>query len=255
MTDRKDSIQRRSPCAATGFTLVELLVAVSIVGVLIALLLPAVQAAREGARRVQCTNNLKQVGVALHHYLSTHGLFPAIYSDSGYTSYRAHPVPYAGHGYSPFARMLAELDLGPLFNSENLTLGHSDPGSLLANQTVMLTSVQTFLCPSDDLPSVPGYGRVNYRFSIGPIPWISPDYAVPDDWSGAFTMHKIYSAASYPDGLSNTVGMSERLQGDWVKGVFKKVGDYRLADFGLGTIPTPNEFFPPEKNILGVYIG
>jgi hypothetical protein len=222
--------------ATPGFTLVELLVVIFSLGVLAGILLPAVQSAREAARRMQCANNLKQIGLALHHYESANRVFPAIYSDSGMNR-------GAGHGYSPLARMLPELELGPLFNATNLTYGHADHGSILANHTVVMTAVANFTCPSDAPPPVLGYGRVNYRFSTGPIPWMSPTYDIPDHWSGAFTMHRFYRASDFTDGLSSTVGASERLQGDWTTDRYKHGGDYRLASFrferleGRGDVP------------------
>jgi prepilin-type N-terminal cleavage/methylation domain-containing protein/prepilin-type processing-associated H-X9-DG protein len=220
-----------------GLTLVEVLVALSILGVLVTLLLPAIQAAREASRRVQCANNLKQIGVALNHYEALHGLYPAIYSNTGRTE---RGLPYAAHGYSVLARMLAELELGPLYNATNLSLGHAEPQSLLDNRTVALTVLSLFLCPSDNMPEVTGFGRCSYRFSTGHTPWFSPHHLAPEHWMGPFTVHQFYRAAQFPDGLTNTVGASERIQGDWTLGRFGEGGDYRLGDLGFGTKSTGN---------------
>src|SRR5215813_13484437 len=125
---------RRRP----AFTLIELLVVIAIIGVLIALLLPAVQAAREAARRIQCTNNLKQIGLALHNYEGTVGSFP-----SGVISALANPnwtIPPGqctafptdrGPGWSLFALMFPYLEQQVLTNSLNFSLLIADP----TNQT------------------------------------------------------------------------------------------------------------------------
>jgi prepilin-type N-terminal cleavage/methylation domain-containing protein/prepilin-type processing-associated H-X9-DG protein len=223
-----------------GFTLIELLTVVLILGALLALLLPAVQSSREAGRRLQCVNNLKQIGLALHHYEATHQVFPAIYSDEvGYGS-DGKRLSYAAYAYSPLARMLPELELGPLYHSVNLTLGHANIWSIVGNLTGASVSVATFLCPSDTPPPVGGYGRVNYRFSIGPVAFISPGPSRQSpDYSGAFTMHQFYAVADFPDGLSSTIGVSERLQGDWVKDEFKRGGDYLMGHYF--TVGTPSE--------------
>jgi prepilin-type N-terminal cleavage/methylation domain-containing protein len=115
------------------FTLIELLVVIAIIGVLIALLLPAVQAAREAARRSQCTNNLKQIGLALHNYHDVNGAFPASMNSWSIGAY-----------FAAFTAILPYLEQAPLFASYNLNLNNTDS----ANTTATLTKITTYLCPS-----------------------------------------------------------------------------------------------------------
>src|SRR5687767_6117999 len=98
-----------------GFTLIELLVVIAIIGVLVALLLPAVQAAREAARRSQCSNNLKQIGLAVHNYESSNGALPPT------GSLDAVNPP----NYSMKARLLPGLEQQPLFDALNMSLSFS----------------------------------------------------------------------------------------------------------------------------------
>lgn len=226
-----------------GFTLIEILVAITIIGVLLSLTIPAVMGARESARRIQCVNNLKQIGLGLLNYESVYSHFPSLYSDS--VMGVGPNMSGAAHGYSPFARMLAQLDQGNLFNNQNLTLSHTEVLAILANQTVATTTVALFLCPSDRGSSVPGYGRVTYRFNTGPTARITtypPPLERPERVSaGAFSMSAFYTTAEFPDGLSNTIGASERLQGDWISDRFSRDGDYRLADYGLDKADDPDD--------------
>ncbi len=213
----------------SGFTLIELLVVILVIAALAGLLLPAVQSARESARRAQCVNGLKQIGLALHNYEGIHNGFPPINIPT-----ETYPVFYSTNSYSPLARMLPQLELTPLYNSVNF-LTPADIGgfALGANQTAMTTAISFLLCPSDPSDSPRGYGRVNYRFNIGPTPWYSSGANVPRSLSGPFTVHRFYRTADFADGLSQTAGVSERLQGDWISQRLDR-GDYLLTPEGSG---------------------
>jgi prepilin-type N-terminal cleavage/methylation domain-containing protein/prepilin-type processing-associated H-X9-DG protein len=128
-----------------GFTLIELLVVIAIIGVLIALLLPAVQSAREAARRAQCTNNLKQIGLALHNFESAQGAFPR----SG-----EHPVTWTdGNTYksqdyqSAFTLLLPYMEQQQVFNAYNLEFRYNIPD----NFTAASTALNSYICPTNPL--------------------------------------------------------------------------------------------------------
>ncbi len=209
-----------------GFTLIEILVVIAVIAILVGLLLPAVQQARDAARRAQCVNHLKQIGLAMHAYQARQGVFPPI---DPVSNPKAPPIEqYANHGYSPLARMLGELEQPALYAGINFDFEPTLPDALSVNLTVMKTGISNFLCPSDGPPPVEGYGRVNYRFSVGPTNIAT----LQSREQGPFCTFHTLGPADFRDGLSNTVGTSERLQGDWTDGTFHRGGDYRLVDLG-----------------------
>src|SRR5262249_41654729 len=125
-------------CGA-GFTILELVVVLSIIVVLSAVVLPAVQRAREGVRQVQCKNNLHQIGVALHSYHAAMNCFPPGWIIST-------PVDHdSRNGWGWLAMLLPSLDQGPVFNGINFDLHLQDQ----ANQTVRTVALEAFICPSD----------------------------------------------------------------------------------------------------------
>src|SRR3954466_12402587 len=130
----------------TGFTLIELLVVIAIIAVLIGLLLPAVQAAREAARRAQCVNNFKQHGLAFHNYLQAVGSFPlgTIADAPGWPDQPSLRTPWT-------MQILPYLESTNLGNAFNYSLGIAGPGwaGTNANTTIAGTRLSVFQCPSD----------------------------------------------------------------------------------------------------------
>src|SRR4051794_16817704 len=139
-----------------GFTLIELLVVIAIISVLIALLLPAVQAAREAARRIQCTNNLKQMGLGLHNYESIAGAFPP----SNVLQGTGNTVAWR-NGFSVHARILPFMEQGGMFNAINFLFDHRSA----QNATVVSLSVSIFTCPSD----INGAGQTTFPFGTARV--------------------------------------------------------------------------------------
>lgn len=126
-----------------GFTLVEVLVVIAIIGLLIALLLPAVQAARESSRKTQCFNNLKQIGIALVSYHDTYGSLPP-----GYVSQYDKSGNDLGPGWGWAAILLPQLEQTNIFGAIQFPLAIEKQTSPAAI-TVRTTNVATYLCPSD----------------------------------------------------------------------------------------------------------
>lgn len=192
-----------------GFTLVELLVVIAIIGVLIALLLPAVQQAREAARRMQCTNNLKQLGLALHNHHDTYGSFP-----SGVVGGQSWSF---GTMLLPFLEQSALQDqLKSASGGTNGQWGNFAPG----NATILAltqTQLEAFRCPSDTGPDLndkrqpdPGpLGTSNYIGIIGSL----ADTLVDGKYTkgnGVLYLDSHHGFNDIVDGTSNTLAMSER---------------------------------------------
>ncbi len=134
------AILRNAPKLRRGFTLVELLVTISVIAILVGLLLPAVQQARESMRRTKCANHLKQLGLALHNYHNTHRSFPAGYLSRVDT--RGNDV---GPGWGWASQLLPQLEQVSLYEKLNFEL----PIESSANSELRLTLVPTYVCPSD----------------------------------------------------------------------------------------------------------
>jgi len=232
---------------ARGFTLVELLVVIAIIGVLIALLLPAVQAAREAARRTQCGNNLKQLGIAFHNYHDTNRVFPP----SGLNQGAIGAAPYVPintiMNTSGFVLLLPYIEQQALYSRYNMNASACSStysGNLAApapiagdpiasgNDLVVSTQLASFLCPSDDglktMAAGSAYGitaadaklgaKTCYEFSTKPSMEFSGAVNGWNAWYGnngasqyraLFGQNSSSNFASIQDGSSNTAAFIE----------------------------------------------
>ncbi len=215
---RKPILFRRDRRA--GFTLIELLVVIAIIAVLIALLLPAVQAAREASRRVSCVNNLKQIGLALHNYVSANETFPP----GAFLTWNPNSSKFIINGdFSAHVRLLAFVEQQSLYNAANFSVSaiNSVTGASI-NGTVTLTRVQTFLCPSDTPPAWNGTDNApmtqnrapgnSYFASVGSsLEFDAGQTGGPPN--GIFALfrngQRPTSLADVRDGTSNTVAFGE----------------------------------------------
>jgi len=210
-----------------GFTLIEILVTITIIGVLVALLLPAVQAAREAARRATCRDHLKQVGLALHNYHSTHTMLPINYGSGVYND--------TDRGMSWLAMILPQLDQTPLY--ERIRFGQ--PLTNVVNSMVADTVIPVLLCPSDSH----GNGVMpNRRNSNVPRAVTNYKACLGSNWnwgSAAGTVSQAGRNANNPDGL------------EFCNGLICRNGDHppittRFADVtdGLSTTLAAGEAVP-----------
>jgi len=208
MTVNGPFLPRSWPARRAAFTLVELLVVTAILAILTALLLPAVQGAREASRRSQCSSNLKQLGIASHSYCSTHNVFP------GSTG-----------AFSTHTMLLSHLDQINLFNAINFgaeATGWKD------NLTAATTTVTAFLCPSDSPSANVDTGLTNYAacWGVGFTESGNKNNGVFGTRSRPFLGLQAIS-----DGTGNTVAFSE-----WLIGTPPKVRDAKRSVFETTTL-------------------
>jgi len=257
----------------SAFTLIELLVVIAVIAVLIALLQPAVQQAREAARRIQCRNNLKQMGLALHNYHASHNTFPP-----GIVSRLANPAwvmspgncnaapDDLGPGWSFFARILPYPEQTNFHNTINFKLPLTDPTNAAARRTV----VRDFRCPSDSGEPLISINDCGTPPSASNTPAVLTDAAATSyvgslgggktggdpnygcyefqPFNGVFHRNVSIRSADIIDGMSMTIGIGERHSG-FVQSAWAGIVAGQELIYNASTKPPPyNPALPPCQN-------
>jgi len=203
-----------------GFTLVELLVVIAIIGVLVALLLPAVQAAREAARRSSCGNNLKQLGLGLHNHHDTFLRFPVT---------RNLPGSGVENRRSGFVQLLPFIEMDNAYQNIKALPGRRP----WQGHAIWRVKIPTYECPSSVPPSDFNGGQVtglNYRFCVGDS---VRNHGQMTNTRGVFQRQNALRFRDITDGTSNTVAMSERI-------AMQTASKTNTGGFSGNGNPTPN---------------
>jgi prepilin-type N-terminal cleavage/methylation domain-containing protein/prepilin-type processing-associated H-X9-DG protein len=198
----------------SAFTLIELLVVIAIIAILIGLLVPAVQKVREAAARIQCQNNLHQIGLGLHNYHSSYGALPPGSSPAGFTV---------------VTLLLPFMEQDNLYNQINFNASPDDP---VANGGPYGTRVKSLICPSDAFALPPGLGGNNYFANYGTnIHFFQPSAAA----NGVFGLRDsgIVSLLAITDGTSNTAAFSEMKKGDFNNALYSPADWLNASSAGL----------------------
>lgn len=221
--------QRRTPCrtSGAGFTLIEALVVVSIIGLLMALLIPAVMHVRESARRLECTNRLKQLGIALQTHQSVSRSFPPPMPPRSFEKGRWWSSSESLSGYY---ELLPYMELAAVYNSINTggagsaTSQDGLPPESGANATAYGVRLDQFLCPSDYQTGNFSNGPNSFRFNVGSSNPLGAGLIVLA--TGAFETNISARPEDFRDGLSQTAGFCERVVGSGPLASFDRKRDF-----------------------------
>lgn len=212
-------MSRYSSKPTRGFTLVELLVVIAIIGVLVGLLLPAVQAAREAARRMQCSNNMKQLGLAIQNYHSAYNQLPA--GATHFHGYRAD-ASYPRVGAAIF--LLPFMEMGSLYDGFVQDAKTAPAGSSVFDSTTLTTSgpLSAFLCPSAAGATTAAYLNMSknlYVFSVGDGMW----HNGKSDTIEGMAIARVDPRSMWVSGLATNMGPSKRKFRDILDGLSRTI--------------------------------